>query len=207
MYFEIDERRRKNICGIFLYFYFIYVYFDVFHNSNNTLQVLAKIKSYDSMSEGNKAGIWAIRASVYIKYGYTGIIRAVEYMKKAISLDPNNAHWHFMKGKYLGRLRRMENVFTIPGNEEFSALKKAVHIKKDPYFIAFIAELYIEIAKGAKMSSIQKFINCDTKAKKQFHLKLNKFYEDAAKLFEYAFFFLSFFLMPYNIYSDIDKLC
>ncbi|XKL61669.1 hypothetical protein PGB90_001502 [Kerria lacca] len=151
---------------------------------NNTLQVLAKIKSYDSMSEGNKAGIWAIRASVYIKYGYTGIIRAVEYMKKAISLDPNNAHWHFMKGKYLGRLRRMENVFTIPGNEEFSALKKAVHIKKDPYFIAFIAELYIEIAKGAKMSSIQKFINCDTKAKKQFHLKLNKFYEDAAKLFE-----------------------
>ena len=65
---------------------------------------------------------------------------SIEYSKKALELDPQQGEWHFLFGKSLGRIRRVENFLEIPAQEEMKALKKAVELTKNPSFIIFLAQ-------------------------------------------------------------------
>jgi tetratricopeptide (TPR) repeat protein len=71
---------------------------------------------------------------------------AVEYIKKALELDPQQGEWHFLYGKSLGRLRRIDSFNVIPAHEELKALEKAVEITKSPSYIIFLAQAYREAA-------------------------------------------------------------
>lgn len=152
-------------------------------------QILNKIKSFDTMNNANKAGLWAIRANVYVEYGYEGVKNAVSYMRKAVTTDPDNAFWHFMKGMFMGRLRRMEGGLVMPENEEFQALRTAIELREDPAFIAFAGEAYLETAKTAKRLHVIK--RTDKDAEKQVASLLQDLNEVAAKYFKYVFSFFS----------------
>ena len=71
---------------------------------------------------------------------------AIEYSKKAVELDPQQGEWHFLFGKSLGRIRRVESYLEIPAHEEIKALEKAVELTKNPSFIIFLAQAYREVS-------------------------------------------------------------
>lgn len=79
---------------------------------------------------------------------------AIEYIKKALELDPKQGEWHFVYGKCLGRIRRVDTSFEIPAYEELEALEKAVEMARNPSYIIFLAQAYREAA--SKVYSIHK---------------------------------------------------
>lgn len=137
------------------------------------------------MNDANKAGLWAIRANVYVEYGYEGVKNAVSYMRKAVNIDSDNAYWHFMKGMFMGRLRRMEGGQIMPEDEEFLALRTAIDLREDPAFIAFTGEAYLETAKTAK--KLHMLEKSDRDSEKQVANLLQGLNEVAAKYFKYVF--------------------
>lgn len=139
------------------------------------------------MSDSNRAGLWAIRANVYVEYGYEGVRSAVTYINNAVMLDPQNAFWHFMKGMFMGRLRRLEGGLVMPKNEEFQALRTAIDKREDASFIAFAAEAYSETAKIAKKLYMQKLKQTEKDIGKLLAGKLQELNEVAAKYFKCVF--------------------
>lgn len=150
-------------------------------------QLLKKIEPYDSMNNANKAGIWGIRASVYVEYGYEGVKAAVDYIQNAIDLDRFNPFWHFMKGIYLGRLRRMEDTLTMPSMNEIRALEYALKIRVDPAFLAFTAEVYLEIAKIVMKLYKEKRSNNPHRIIEQLYAELDLCNQKAAEYFKFVF--------------------
>jgi hypothetical protein len=69
---------------------------------------------------------------------------AVEYIKNALELDPQQGEWHFLFGKCLGRIRRIDNYNEIPPQRELKALENAAEMTKNPSYIIFLAEAYRE---------------------------------------------------------------
>ncbi|XP_065225771.1 trichohyalin-like [Planococcus citri] len=126
------------------------------HSTNQVekaLQALQKVTPYDALNPTNQAGIWAVRAHLYVEFGYEGIKAAIQYIEKATKIDNDNPQWHFLKGMYLGRLRRMESVVAIPSMDEIAALELAMKLKEDASFMAFAAEVYVETASRTKKKS------------------------------------------------------
>jgi len=78
---------------------------------------------------------------------------AIEYSKKALELDPQQGEWHFLFGKSLGRIRRVESFTEIPAQKEIEALEKAVELTKNPSFIIFLAQAYREAASSQVYSA------------------------------------------------------
>jgi hypothetical protein len=147
--------------------------------------MLEKITSYEAMDAANKAGIWGIRASVYAEYGYGGVKKAIEFVNKAIELDNKNAYWHFYKGVYLGRLRRMEKGPIVPTEEEVRCLESAVKKHQDPAFYAFIAEVYVETWKAIeKLQKRNKLPIEDAATKEKISQHLESCKSIAAKYFK-----------------------
>lgn len=71
---------------------------------------------------------------------------AVKYSKKAVELDPQQGEWHFLLGKSLGRIRRVENFNGVPTKEETKALERAVELTRNASFIIFLAQAYREMS-------------------------------------------------------------
>jgi tetratricopeptide (TPR) repeat protein len=69
---------------------------------------------------------------------------AMEYIKKALELDPKQGEWHFLLGKCLGRIRRIDKFNEIPPVDELKALENAVEMTKNASHIIFLAQAYRE---------------------------------------------------------------
>lgn len=106
--------------------------------------LLKEIVAYEDLSTAEQAGIWGIKASLHMEYGYKGTKEAIGFSKMSISLNPREGHWHFLLGKCLGRIRRIESRLDIPSNEELDALETAVELDPNPKYIIFTAEAYME---------------------------------------------------------------
>jgi hypothetical protein len=63
-----------------------------------------------------------------------------------MELDPQEGEWHFLFGKSLGRIRRVDNYTEVPAQEELIALEKAVRLTRNPSFIIFLAQAYREVS-------------------------------------------------------------
>jgi tetratricopeptide (TPR) repeat protein len=69
---------------------------------------------------------------------------AKEYIEKALELDPQQGEWHFLYGKCLGRIRRIDNFNAIPSQKELKALEDAAKMTKNASYIIFLAQAYRE---------------------------------------------------------------
>ena len=98
------------------------------------------------MDAPNHAAFYGFRAVFFDEYGISGTKRALELASKAIDLSPNEPTWYFLKGKYLGRLRRVERPYDIPDAEEIELLKKANQARENASFTVFTAQMYCETA-------------------------------------------------------------
>ncbi|KAJ8866121.1 hypothetical protein PR048_033645 [Dryococelus australis] len=125
-------------CRAYLYFY-----------SRNFCEVgrtLMKIKKFDDLNNACKAGILVVRVEVLIEYGHEGDVASIKHMEAALSLDPNQAEWHFFLGKCLRKLRRLDYSLNRPAKEELKAFEEAYKIAKHPVYAVFLAQAYIETA-------------------------------------------------------------
>ncbi|KAJ4431486.1 hypothetical protein ANN_20084 [Periplaneta americana] len=107
---------------------------------------------------------------------------AVEHIEKALQLDPQQGEWHFLHGKCLGRIRRIDNYNEIPTKTELKALEKAVEITRNPSYIIFLAQAYREAA--FRVFSMQRnTLNDDLKASlDRMNQRSYQLYKDALNL-------------------------
>ncbi|XP_023714388.1 uncharacterized protein LOC111868185 isoform X2 [Cryptotermes secundus] len=111
---------------------------------NEARQTLHSVCKFEEMDNSCKAAIWGVRAVVSMEYGYQGTKAAVEYIEKALELDPEQGEWHFLYGKCLGRIRRIYNFNEIPPQKELKALENAAQMTKNASYIIFLAQAYRE---------------------------------------------------------------
>ncbi|XP_069673976.1 uncharacterized protein [Periplaneta americana] len=145
-------------------------------------QLLQSVQKFADMDSACKAAVWGIRAAVAMEYGYEGNKSAVEHIEKALQLDPQQGEWHFLHGKCLGRIRRIDNYNEIPTKTELKALEKAVEITRNPSYIIFLAQAYREAA--FRVFSMQRnTLNDDLKASlDRMNQRSYQLYKDALNL-------------------------
>lgn len=110
------------------------------------LKVVQMIKRRESMSNIEKAGLLGLKVSIFNEYGPDSSAFVVDDIREAVSLNPEEAEWHFLLGKVLRRLRKLGTFFEIPEKEEICALENAYSKKKCPAYAIFCATSYKELS-------------------------------------------------------------
>nr|CAD7410605.1 unnamed protein product [Timema cristinae] len=113
---------------------------------DETRQILARIKKECDMTDHCKAALFGIHGACLMEYGQIGNKAALEYLEKAVNIDPGQAEWSFLLGKCLGRIRRFERHGDIPTKQELNALEKAATMEENSSYIIFLAQAYREAA-------------------------------------------------------------
>ncbi|XP_065200476.1 uncharacterized protein LOC135831714 [Planococcus citri] len=112
--------------------------------------LLDKIKSIEDMNNCNKSSIHAMKSAAFALYSNEDTQKASASIEKALKLDPDNARWHFLKGLYKRKERRIVNPFRMPLIIEKDSFEKA--FEKDPNNVVFklsVADYYREISAHA----------------------------------------------------------
>lgn len=112
----------------------------------NAQEVVQMIKRRESMSNIEKAGLLGLKVSIFNEYGPDSSAFVVDDIREAVSLNPEEAEWHFLLGKVLRRLRKLGTFFEIPEKEEICALENAYSKKKCPAYAIFCATSYKELS-------------------------------------------------------------
>jgi hypothetical protein len=102
----------------------------------------------------------------------------MEYIKKALELDTKQGEWHFLLGKCLGRIRRIEKYNEIPPQDELKALEKAAEMTKNPSYMIILAQSYRETS--FRLFSIHRDNLAPLKE------KLDRMNERSAQLYRYV---------------------
>lgn len=111
------------------------------------MQVCFEIPSIPVNDITHVAALTGLRAVFYSYYGSFGTKIALKLAAEAIIKNPKESLWYFLKGKYMGRIRRLEKPYDIPSREEIAALEKAMEIESDTgSYTVFTAQLYRETA-------------------------------------------------------------
>lgn len=92
------------------------------------------------------AALIGLRAVFYSEYGICGSKMGYKFATQANDMDPKESLWYFLKGKYLGRIRRVEKPFDIPTREEIQMLEEAMKLEQCAAYTVFTAQLYRETA-------------------------------------------------------------
>lgn len=106
----------------------------------------SKIIQFKDMNKSNRAGVIAINASVMMEYGIKSVRQARHLIEKAIALDPDNVHWHFLKGKILLRIRHVDHPYELPSSEELEEFKLCYKDNEQPMYMVFAAETFRDMA-------------------------------------------------------------
>nr|CAD7574638.1 unnamed protein product [Timema californicum] len=137
------------------------------HDVSATKNMLSRITREEDMDDRCKAALSGIHAACLMEYGYSGNISAIKYLKMAESLDPCQGEWKFLLGKCLIRTRHINNLFEVPSMEEFRALEEAVEMTKNPSYIIFLAQTYME----AVSNLFSQNVNLDSMNQTMNHMK------------------------------------
>lgn len=63
---------------------------------------------YDQLGNAGKATVTALRGAILLEYGYTGNKLGLQFLQKALELDPDYWEWNLYCGKVLSRIRQTE---------------------------------------------------------------------------------------------------
>jgi len=64
---------------------------------------------YEQLGSAGKATVAALRGAMLLEYGYTGNKLGLQFLQKALELDPDYWEWNLYCGKVMSRVRRVEN--------------------------------------------------------------------------------------------------
>jgi hypothetical protein len=63
---------------------------------------------YDQLGRAGKATVTALRGAMLLEYGYTGNKLGLQFLQKALELDPEYWEWNLYCGKVLSRIQQVE---------------------------------------------------------------------------------------------------
>ncbi|CAG0902361.1 unnamed protein product [Darwinula stevensoni] len=122
---------------------------------DTTREGLLKTKKYSESPERVKAQILCAKAAAYSEYSKESFSYSLELYREGVILDPGNYNLHFGVGMILRRIRRIETVDGIPTEEEETAMRRAVEIKRCHSSLIFLA---VSLREHAKALAVRK---CD----------------------------------------------
>lgn len=80
---------------------------------------MVHVLRYDQLGSAGKATVAALRGAMLLEYGYTGNKLGLQFLQKALELDPDYWEWNLYCGKLMSRIRRVEQLKgEEPGQEE-----------------------------------------------------------------------------------------
>lgn len=125
----------------------------IFWNLNRNERAKLVFEGIKPVSPTDKIGrstINACRSMGWSKYHLLGTEEAVDFIRKAISDNPECDLWYFILGKNLRRIRRDSSVGSIPDKEEADAFLKAYQKSKNVVYGIFVAQMYREQRSNPK---------------------------------------------------------
>lgn len=112
---------------------------------------MSTIPKIDDMNKGNKAALYGLKATFYGEFGFEGFRLALNFLAKTIEINPEEAAWHYLKGKYIGRVRHVEHPRSPPGDAEMHHLELAVRkTGNNGLYLLLVADMYREEAKRSR---------------------------------------------------------
>ena len=80
---------------------------------------MVHVLRYEQLGSAGKATVAALRGAMLLEYGYTGNKLGLQFLQKALELDPDYWQWNLYCGKVMSRVRRVEKYRgEEPGEEE-----------------------------------------------------------------------------------------
>lgn len=80
---------------------------------------MVHVLRYEQLGSAGKATVAALRGAMLLEYGYTGNKLGLQFLQKALELDPDYWEWNLYCGKVMSRVRRVEKFGGEgPGEEE-----------------------------------------------------------------------------------------
>jgi hypothetical protein len=74
---------------------------------------------FDQLGSAGKATVVALRGAMLLEYGYTGNKLGLQFLQKALELDPEYWEWNLYCGKVVSRIQRAEKFKgKAPGQEQ-----------------------------------------------------------------------------------------
>ncbi|XP_046393924.1 uncharacterized protein LOC124161587 isoform X2 [Ischnura elegans] len=121
-------------------------------------EAIAKVFPLEEMNGPSIAALIAVHASVMGDFNRPHREVALDMMRKAIKLDPDDQGkrrglWYHKVGKMLGELRRMDHRAGMPSREELEMLERATKVNPLPRSLAALADAYREYVEHMKVSN------------------------------------------------------
>ncbi|XP_046393920.1 uncharacterized protein LOC124161585 [Ischnura elegans] len=121
-------------------------------------EAIAKVFPLEEMNGPSKGALIAVHATVMGDFNRSHREVALDMMRKAIKLDPDDQGkrrglWYYMVGKMLGELRRMDHRAGMPSREELEMLERATKVNPLPCSLAALADAYREYVNHMKVSN------------------------------------------------------
>jgi hypothetical protein len=73
---------------------------------------------YEQLGDAGKATVAALRGAMLFEYGYTGNKLGLQFLQKALELDPEYWEWNLYCGKVMSRIRQVEKYKGGPPGQE-----------------------------------------------------------------------------------------
>lgn len=106
----------------------------------------SKIPVISSNDVQNVAALIGLRAVFFSYYGIFGMKKGLELATDANSKNPEESLWYYLKGRYMGAIRKVEKPYDKPSEEEIKLLEQAMKLEQNAVYMIFTAHLYRETA-------------------------------------------------------------
>ncbi|XP_046393922.1 uncharacterized protein LOC124161586 [Ischnura elegans] len=121
-------------------------------------EAIAKVFPLEELNGPSKAALIAVHASVMGDFNRSHREVALNLMREAIKLDPDDqgkrrGAWYYRAGKILGELRRMDHRAGMPSREELDMLERSTKVNPLPSSLAALADAYRDDVQYMKVSS------------------------------------------------------
>lgn len=127
-------------------------------------KLLEDVKDKNDFNEAEKSVVCAAKASIFMEYPAKGNVIALKFADQARTLHSTEPEWTFIWLKARGRVRRSNEPYKMPGDDEIKAAELLCSIKTNPKHLIRSAQLYREAG------FIYKLNNNHTESNKLFKL-------------------------------------
>lgn len=113
----------------------------------------------NNMNQVNKAGLYGVQTVFFYNYNLTCIQIAKDCALKAISLNENEAEWHYLLSRLLTYWHRSSLILYKCTEEEIDAAEKAVKLGKNDNYKLHLVYVYLTMSRNDSVTTNSKIKN------------------------------------------------
>jgi len=101
----------------------------------------------------NESAICIVKARIFLEYDIKGIVNALKFAHQARTLHCTEPEWIFTWLIAKGKVRRSNELYKMPGDDEMEAAEIFCSIKSHPKFLMKASQLYKEAGQVYKLKN------------------------------------------------------